>query len=83
MMLGRGVSFDHLKVWEIETDWANSRITQLYPQPFEIATDPFDAGEIFGQGAVSSQGQTKNLLGTGELFLSLQIIEVLPTIILG
>ena len=59
-----GVSFDHLKVWEIETDWVtpgNSTISA----PLEIATDPFDAGEIFGQGAVSQPGTNQKLAGHG------------------
>ncbi|MBT8263577.1 MAG: T9SS type A sorting domain-containing protein [Bacteroidia bacterium] len=43
------ITFDHLKVWEIEMDWNNpSNSTISAPQ--EIPTDPFDAGELFGNG---------------------------------
>lgn len=59
-----GVSFDHLKVWEMKMDWttpANSTISA----PLEIPTDPFNAGEIFGQGAIDQPGTNQNLAGHG------------------
>ena len=59
-----GVSFDHLKIWEIEMDWNNPGNSTI-SAPLEIATDPFDAGEIFGQGAVSQPGTNQKLAGHG------------------
>lgn len=44
-----GVSFDHLKVWEIDMDWVNVGNSTI-STPLELATDPFDAGELFGNG---------------------------------
>jgi len=58
------ISFDHLKVWEIDVDWdtpANSTVSQ----PLEIPTDPFDAGEIFGLGAIRQPGTSQRLAGHG------------------
>ncbi len=59
-----GVSFDHLKIWEIETDWANPGNSTI-SSPLEIPTDPFDAGEIFGQGAINQPGTSQKLAGHG------------------
>jgi hypothetical protein len=59
-----GVSNDHLKVWEMKVDWttpSNSTISA----PLEIPTDPFDAGELFGQGAIDQPGTNQNLAGHG------------------
>ncbi len=61
-----GVAVDHLKVWEIEMDWTtigNSTISS----PLEIITDPFDAGELFGNGngAIRQPGTTQRLAGHG------------------
>lgn len=59
-----GVSFDHLKVWEIDVDFAtpaNSTVST----PLEIATDPFDANEIFGAGSVRQPGTSQKLAGHG------------------
>ncbi len=59
-----GVSNDHLKVWEMDMDWttpANSTISA----PLEIPTDPFDAGELFGQGAIDQPGTNQKLAGHG------------------
>ncbi len=51
-----GVGFDHLKIWEIEMDWAtigNSTISAA----LEIPTDPFDAVFApFGTGDVEQPG---------------------------
>ncbi len=60
------ITFDHLKVWEVELDWvtpANSTISA----PLEIATDPFDAGELFGNGngALRQPGTSQRLAGHG------------------
>ncbi|MBZ0328314.1 MAG: T9SS type A sorting domain-containing protein [Altibacter sp.] len=61
-----GVSFDHLKVWEIDMDWGtvgNSTISA----PLEITTDPFDAGELFGNGngSIHQPGTAQRLAGHG------------------
>lgn len=60
------ITYDHLKVWEVELDWvtpANSTISA----PLEIATDPFDAGELFGNGngAIRQPGTSQRLAGHG------------------
>ena len=61
-----GVSFDHLKVWEIEMDWANTANSTI-SAPLEIATDPFDAGELFGNGngALFQPGTSQRLAAHG------------------
>jgi hypothetical protein len=60
------ITYDHLKIWEVELDWvtpANSTISS----PLEIATDPFDAGELFGNGngAIRQPGTSQRLAGHG------------------
>ncbi len=56
-----GVSFDHLKVWEIEVDWAtigNSTIST----PLEIPTDPFNSVFApFGTGDVAQPGTSQKI----------------------
>ena len=56
-----GVSFDHLKVWEIDVDWAiigNSTISA----PLEIPTDPFNSVFApFGSGDVNQPGTTNKI----------------------
>lgn len=59
-----GVSFDHLKVWEIDMDWANVGNSTI-SAPLEIPTDPFDAGELFSQPAIEQPGTNQNLSGHG------------------
>lgn len=61
-----GVSFDHLKVWEIDMDWNNVGNSTI-SAPLEIATDPFDAGELFGNGngAIRQPGTSQRLAGHG------------------
>ncbi|AFL82459.1 hypothetical protein Aeqsu_3021 [Aequorivita sublithincola DSM 14238] len=59
-----GVSFDHLKVWEMTVDWTNPSNSTI-SAPLEIPTDPFDAGELFGQGAISQPGTSQKLAGHG------------------
>ncbi len=59
-----GVANDHLKVWEMEMDWTNPANSTI-SAPLEIPTDPFDAGEIFGQGAISQPGTGQKLAGHG------------------
>tara|TARA_R110000787_G_scaffold59922_8_gene135858 strand:+ start:24934 stop:27885 length:2952 start_codon:yes stop_codon:yes gene_type:complete len=60
------ITFDHIKVWEIDVNWnniANSTISS----PLEIPTDPFDAGELFGDGngAIHQPGTSQRLAGHG------------------
>lgn len=61
-----GVSFDHLKVWEIDVDWINTA-NSVISTPLEIATDPFDAGELFGNGngALRQPGTSQRLAAHG------------------
>ena len=59
-----GVSFDHLKIWEIEMDWNNTGNSTI-SSALEIPTDPFDAGELFGQGAIDQPGTGQKLSGHG------------------
>jgi len=61
-----GVSFDHLKVWEIEMDWVNTGNSTI-SVPLEIATDAFDAGELFGNGngALFQPGTSQRLAAHG------------------
>tara|TARA_R100000935_G_scaffold21876_2_gene40381 strand:+ start:35261 stop:38182 length:2922 start_codon:yes stop_codon:yes gene_type:complete len=60
------ISFDHLKVWEISVDW-NDINNSTISTPLEIATDPFDAGELFGNGngAIRQPGTSQRLAGHG------------------
>lgn len=60
------ITFDHLKVWEVDINWniaANSTISS----PLEIPTDPFDAGEVFGNGngAIRQPNTSQRLSGHG------------------
>ncbi len=60
------ISFDHLKIWEIDVDWddpTNSTVSQ----PLEIPTEDFDAGELFGDGngAIRQPGTSQRLAGHG------------------
>jgi len=61
-----GVSFDHLKVWEIVMDWNNTSNSTI-SNPLEIPTDPFDSGELFGNGngAIHQPGTSQRLSGHG------------------
>ncbi len=59
-----GVANDHLKVWEMNVDWTNPANSTI-SAPLEIPTDPFDAGEIFGQGAIQQPGTNQKLAGHG------------------
>lgn len=59
-----GVTFDHLKVWEIDMDWANVGNSTI-SSALQIPTDPFDAGELFSQPAIEQPGTNQNLSGHG------------------
>ncbi len=51
-----GVTFDHLKVWEIDLDWTNTANSTISP-PLEIPTDPFNSVFApFGSGDVEQPG---------------------------
>jgi GEVED domain len=60
------ITYDHLKVWEVELDWINTANTTI-SAPLEIATDPFDSGELFGpgNGAIRQPGTSNRLAGHG------------------
>lgn len=60
------VTFDHLKVWEIEMDWINTSNSTI-SAPILLPTDPFDAGEVFGNGngALRQPGTSQRLAGHG------------------
>ena len=60
------ITFDHLKVWEIDMDWTNTANSTI-SAPLEIATDPFDAGELFGNGngALRQPGTSQRLAAHG------------------
>ena len=61
-----GITFDHIKVWEIDMNWNNVNNSTI-SDPLEIATDPFDAGELFGNGngAIRQPGTGQRLAGHG------------------
>lgn len=63
---GGNIPFDHLKVWEVEMDWNNADNSTI-SAPLEIQTDPFDAGEVFGDGngAIRQPGTSQRLAGHG------------------
>jgi len=56
-----GVSFDHIKLWEVNLDWetpSNSMISQ----PFTIPTDPYETSFFpFGTGDVTQPGTNQRL----------------------
>lgn len=60
------ITFDHLKVWEIDVDWDNINNSNI-SDPIEIPTDPFDSGELFGNGngAIRQPGTSQRLAGHG------------------
>jgi hypothetical protein len=60
------ITFDHIKVWEIDMDWNNPPASTI-SAPLEIPTDPFDAGELFGNGngALRQPGTNQRLAGHG------------------
>ena len=60
------ITYDHLKVWEIDMDWNNVNNSTI-SDPLEIPTDPFDAGEVFGDGngAIKQPGTSQRLSGHG------------------
>lgn len=60
------ITFDHLKIWEIDMDWTNTANSTI-STPLEIPTDPFDAGELFGNGngALRQPGTSQRLAAHG------------------
>ncbi|MFT5435859.1 MAG: hypothetical protein ACI840_000500 [Ulvibacter sp.] len=58
------ISFDHLKVWELDVDWVNTGNSTI-SAPLIIPTDPFDAGEVFGNGSLRQPGTSQRLAGHG------------------
>ena len=56
-----GVSYDHLKVWELKLDWVNTANSTI-SQPLEIPTDPFDSVFApFGTGDVKQPGTSQKI----------------------
>ncbi|MCB0451414.1 MAG: T9SS type A sorting domain-containing protein [Aequorivita sp.] len=56
-----GVSFDHLKVWEIDLDWNNTSNSTI-SSPLEIPTDPFNSVFApFGTGDVAQPGTNQKI----------------------
>ncbi len=56
-----GVTFDHLKVWEIDLDWANTANSTI-SAPLEIPTDPFNSVFApFGSGDVAQPGTPQKI----------------------
>ncbi|GEQ85947.1 hypothetical protein ULMS_14550 [Patiriisocius marinistellae] len=55
-----GISFDHLKVWEIDVDFATPGNSTISANPLEIPTQPFDSFlRQFGQGDIDQPGTTR------------------------
>ena len=61
------ITFDHLKVWEIDMDWGTIGNSTISNNPLEIPTDPFDASELFGNGngALRQPGTAQRLAAHG------------------
>lgn len=58
---GGGITFDHLKVWEIDIDW-NTISNSTISAPLEIPVDPFDSVFApFGSGDVNQPGTTNKI----------------------
>ncbi len=56
-----GVTFDHLKVWEIDVDFVNPGNSTI-SSPLEIPTDPFNAYFApFGAGDVAQPGTSQKI----------------------
>lgn len=59
------ITFDHLKVWEIEVDWENSNNSTI-SAPAEIPLDGFDTlFNAFGVGDIDQPGTSQRLPGQG------------------
>ncbi len=56
-----GVTFDHLKVWEIDVDWVNINNSTI-SSALEIPTDPFNSVFApFGSGDVNQPGTSNKI----------------------
>jgi hypothetical protein len=60
------INYDHIKIWEVVPNWINPANSYI-SAPLEIATDPFDAGELFGNGngAIRQPNTSQRLAGHG------------------
>ncbi|GER59149.1 T9SS type A sorting domain-containing protein [Patiriisocius marinus] len=57
-----GVSFDHLKVWEIDVDFDTPANSTISANPLEIPTAPFDSFiRPFGQGDIEQPNTTRRV----------------------
>ena len=53
---GGGITFDHVKVWEVDVDWTNTANSTI-SVPLEIPVDPFDSVFApFGSGDLEQPG---------------------------
>ncbi len=56
-----GVTFDHLKVWEVDIDWANTANSTI-SAPLELPLDPFDSVFApFGTGDLEQPGTSQKI----------------------
>jgi len=58
---GGGISFDHLKIWEIDVDWASAGNSSI-SSPLEVPVAPFDSVFApFGSGDVNQPGTSNKI----------------------
>ncbi len=58
---GGGITFDHLKVWEVDVDWSNTANSSI-SAPLEIPVDPFDSVFApFGTGDLNQPGTSQKI----------------------
>ena len=58
---GGGITFDHLKVWEIDVDWGNIGNSSI-SSPLEVPVAPFDSVFApFGTGDVNQPGTSNKI----------------------
>ncbi|EDM44593.1 hypothetical protein SCB49_13515 [unidentified eubacterium SCB49] len=57
-----GVSFDHLKVWEVDVDFDTPNNSTISANPLELPTAPFDSFlRSFGTGDIEQPGTTQRI----------------------
>lgn len=58
---GGGITFDHLKVWEVDIDWGNTALSTI-SAPSVIPVDPFDSVfQPFGSGDLEQPGTSQKI----------------------
>lgn len=56
------ISEDHLKIWEVDMDWATTSNSTVSPVPLELATVPFESTFApFGTGDVNQPGTSQKI----------------------